>query len=506
MHVPGAENYAAEGFWNHNTGKTKAGANWVLDLALAEDGVFIAVCAPTYAAVREVCFEGQSGILREAQPGDIVYYNKNNLKMETRNGSIIQGFSAENVDSIRGMNLTYAWLDELASFPDPAFYTFGLRPALRVKRADGGPPRMMVTTTPKAVKLIRDLMKNITRDPERFHLTRAMSIENPYLSVQAVDEMYEALRHSNMGSRQELEGELVLETDGAFFRIADFDKYRIEPGTEPEFRRVVIGVDPATTSGNRSDETGIVVIAEGIDKSSYCLEDASIRGTPDDVMSQIELMWDRYEADLVVVEKNAAGDYFTTLLAQKNAYIPTRNVTAMKGKKIRAEPIAHLNEIGRIHMVGNDFEKLEEQLTVMNAEQDRAKMGDDRADAFVWAMIELAGKGKTNWEQVYGFSECKHCGEDVNHMVDKKCKSCGQAVVPDKLQKVTGMEKHAQRWWKAYTKECPNGHDNYSMSLRKCPECDVNPGAYLAQALALSGQGGSKYSYTGKDYFRGRKF
>lgn len=487
-------------------GKTTAGANWVLQMALSAPGIQVAVCAPTFAQVRNVCFEGISGIEHEAEPGDIKSYNKSNLRIVTSNGSTITGYSAENIESCRGANLTYAWLDEAAEFPDSDFYLYGLVPALRIPRPDGGPPRVMITCTPKNKELIRMFMDGVKEDPVKYHFTRAGTRENINLQKDAVDEMYRLLGTSRRGIRQELEGELVLDVDGAFFQAADFDEYRVKPGEEPEMRRVVVGVDPATTSGTKSDETGIVVIGEGVNRNSYVLLDASLKGTPDEVMTTIQRVYWQYDCDLVIVERNAAGDYFTTLMAQKDQAIPCRSVQAMKGKKIRAEPIGHLNEVGRIHFVGKDFEKLERQLIKMSVDQDRSKEGDDRADAFVWAMVELTRKGQADWNQVYGFGQCKFCQKDVNYMQDKKCRSCGEPTVPDRLQKVTGMEKHAQRWWKAYTKECLNGHDNYSMTLKECPECHVNPAKILAQAISFSGQGAGKYAYTGKNPFSGRRY
>jgi predicted phage terminase large subunit-like protein len=483
-------------------GKTLSGANWTIEMALSEPDIFVAVCAPTYAAIREVCFEGSTGILRQAQSGEVVSYNKNDLKIVMRNGSVIKGYSAEQIDSVRGANLTYAWLDELSSFPDEDFYTYGLRPALRIKRADGGPPRMMVTTTPKPVRLVRNLMKSVERDPELYHVTRATSWENPNLQEEALKEMEIALAGSNAGRRQELLGELVLESDNSFFQSSDFDKYRIMPEEAPrEYRQIVIGVDPATTSGVKSDDTGIVVIGE-LNQQSYVLEDASLKGSPDQVMEAIQKVFYRYGADLVVVEKNAAGDYFTTLLAQKDAYIPVRNVSAMKGKNIRAQPVAHLNEIGRIHMVGT-FQLMEEQLCAMTSIQDRMKQHDDRADAFVWAMHQLAGKAAADWQQVYGFGACKICGADVNYLTDKRCKSCGTEIVQDKQW--DSAEKAAVRWWNAYARECPAKH-KYPARYRSCPECGSTPAEYLAQVAALSGGNTGNLAYTGKNWFKGRKF
>ena len=107
MHVPGPENYAAEGLWSHNTGKTRAGSAWTIEMALSKPDIHVGVCGPTYDDVRAICIEGQSGLIAEAKRSgvEIVDYNKNRQELLLLNGSKIRGFSAEKPDSIRGQNL-----------------------------------------------------------------------------------------------------------------------------------------------------------------------------------------------------------------------------------------------------------------------------------------------------------------------------------------------------------------------------------------------------------------
>src|SRR5260370_28001099 len=154
-------------------GKTRAGSNWALAKGLSEPGVWVAVCAPTFADVKNTCFEGPSGIKNVAQPGEIIDHNKNDLRITLRNGSIIQGYSAEKAESIRGANLGYCWFDELGIIRYPEFYEFGLLPALRTSKG-----QLMITTTPRNTKLLRDIIKEAGRNPEKFHFTHATSAEN----------------------------------------------------------------------------------------------------------------------------------------------------------------------------------------------------------------------------------------------------------------------------------------------------------------------------------------
>src|SRR5260370_40415140 len=206
--------------------------------------------------VRATCFEDlQSGIIACAQPGEIVDYNRNDLRLTLRNGSIIRGFSAQNIDSVRGSNLSYAWFDELAMIKYTKFFTYGMEPALRI-RPKNNPPRMVITTTPSKLRLVRDLVEEAEENP-KIHITAAVSEENTFFDEEAL----KALRRRYKGTyleKQELEGILVDGMDGALFTIENFSEHRIFPGTEPEFRRIVVAIDPATTSSDSSDESGIV--------------------------------------------------------------------------------------------------------------------------------------------------------------------------------------------------------------------------------------------------------
>ena len=160
----------------------------------------------------------------------------------------------------------------------------------------------------------------------------------------------------------------------------------------PQWRRVIVAIDPATTSKDSSDETGIVVMAEGADGDYYCLEDCSGRHAPDQQMRVVAEAYYRNSADCVVGEVNMTGDYMRALLNTVDPNIPLRTVHGMRGKVSRAQGASSLFAQGRIHHVGDSFRQLEDQLSAMAEGDDRTRMHDDRADAWVWAMIHLAGR------------------------------------------------------------------------------------------------------------------
>jgi predicted phage terminase large subunit-like protein len=154
--------------------------------------------------------------------------------------------------------------------------------------------------------------------------------------------------------------------------------------------RVVVGVDPAATSGPDADETGIVVAGKGADGRFYILADRSIQGaTPDEWGQRAVKAYRDHEADRVVAERNNGGDMVAHVLATVDRHVPVKTVWASRGKAIRAEPVAALYEQGKVSHAGT-FPELEEQLTSWTPDS-----GDspDRLDALVWALTELGVGG-----------------------------------------------------------------------------------------------------------------
>jgi len=268
---------------------------------------------------------------------------------------------------------------------------------------------------------------------------------------------------------------------------------------------VVIGFDPAASANpTRSDECGIVVAGEGFDNHLYTLEDLSFVGSPDKVMDKIVGAYHRWNASLVIVEQQTAGDYFKVMLYNKDPYVAYKAIHAMVSKKIRAQPISPLVEQGRVHMIGerDRFETLERQLCAMTSFDDRVKAHDDRADAWVYAMRELGGFGAVNYKEIYGFSVCSNCSAQVHVYIDKKCRKCGEPVIAPTPERDDTRRKSAIRWAAAYKSVCPKGHE-YPAKLSTCPECSGDPNAYMKRVGELTGKS-NWIGYSGRSLF-GRK-
>lgn len=384
------------------THNTTLGANWIVEQALAYPDSTWAVLAPTFRDTRVTCFEGSSGVLSALDEGEIKGWRRNELQLTLVNGSSIFGYSADQPERIRGSNLWGCWSDEICSWRYPATWYEGLMPALR----KGPHPRVVATTTPRVTPLIRDL---VSRKDGSVHITRGSTWENKdNLSAAAIAELRHRYEGSRLG-RQELEGELLEDVEGALWSRDQIESDRVNLTDLPELIRIVVAIDPAVTSTEGSDETGIVVVGEGRGGHGYVLADYSMRGSPDACMRRTVAAYHEFNADCIVAEVNNGGDYIKSLLHTVDPNVGYRSVRASRGKALRAQPVASLYEQHRVHHVGC-FPELEDQMTTWVIDDPSSP---DRLDALVYAITELRGLSGGSWFDVYGVQECQECGKVI---------------------------------------------------------------------------------------------
>jgi len=361
-------------------GKTRTLAEWVCDQAASGQASRIALVAATAADARDVLVEGESGILAVAPPWCRPIYEPSKRRLTWPNGVIATTFSAEEPDRLRGPQHDAAVCDELASWSHPETWDmlqFGLRL--------GRKPRCLIATTPRPTKLLRELL---AREGHDVVVTRGSSYDNkanlaPAFFAQIVKK-YEGTR---LG-RQELNAELLEDTPGALWSQGLIDGTRISAA--PELTRIVVAIDPAATSGEDADETGVVVVGQDKDGQGYVLADCSGRYTPIEWARIAISAYRTHHADRIVAERNNGGDMVEATLRMVDQNVPVTTVWASRGKVTRAEPISALYEQGRMHHVGT-FPQLEDQMTNFTSDFDREAAGysPDRLDAMVWAATEL---------------------------------------------------------------------------------------------------------------------
>jgi predicted phage terminase large subunit-like protein len=362
-------------------GKTLTGAYDIIQYCLINRGVMCGVIAPTYGDLKRVIFSGDSGFMniinRDLLGG--AGYNKSDNEITFYNGSKIIGFPAIEPDRLRGVQFHRAWCDELASWRYRESFD-NLMMALRL----GQNPKCIITTTPRPTRLIKELATR--SDTEVIKGNTFENIDN--LAPSAVAMLKERYEGTRIG-RQELYAEILEDVEGALFNHGLIDDARVREA--PELERIVVAVDPAVTSTETSDETGIIVAGRDKDNHFYILQDASQVTSPDVWVKKAIELYNRYECDRIVAEVNNGGDLIERLLRTQDSTVPYTSVRATRGKQIRAEPISALYEQNRIHHVGY-FKDLEEQMCQFTG--NNVKSHDDRVDALVWAITSLQSSGK----------------------------------------------------------------------------------------------------------------
>lgn len=359
-------------------GKTRTGAETVREWVKAEQ--YVNLIGATADDARDIMVEGESGILAICPPDERPLYKKHEAKLEWPNGATSLIFTADKPDRLRGKQHGALWADELAAWRymdawDQA--KFGLRLGAR--------PRAVITTTPRPLKVLRDLME----DP-RCVVTRGSTYDNKAnLAESFFTDIITTYEGTRLG-RQELNAEMLDDIPGALWTRANIDAHRKSPAAMPDMKRSVVAVDPAVSNDEGSDEHGIVSCGLGVDGEGYVWADDSMLGTPLEWAKAAVSRYHADAADLIVAEANQGGLMVEQTIRSVDPSAKVRLVHASRGKVVRAQPAAALYEQGRVHHVGR-LDALEDQMCAFTADFDRKKQGysPDRVDALVWGLAEL---------------------------------------------------------------------------------------------------------------------
>ncbi|MFB8101339.1 terminase large subunit domain-containing protein [Streptomyces sp. NPDC056007] len=345
----------------------------------------MSIIAPTQGDAVESAVNGPSG-LKAHDPRVVLRTTAGGTHVRWPSGAEAKLFGAHTPDDVErlrsGGNRCLVWLEEAAAMrrlgPALTHSAMGLRV--------GPNPHYIASTTPKPRKEIRDLIarpdvittKGRTRDA--IHLPEMMRTK---LVAQYAGTRLE---------RQELDGELIDDIEGALWSWRGLDATRV--GAAPPMTRIVVAIDPAAKGGGESDEMGIIVAGIGqayipdrngfARRHGYVLDDLSGRMSPEECMRKAAQAYHAWKADRVIAEVNNGGDWIGTTLRQIDPSVNYTTVTATRGKQTRAEPVAAVFDQLAAHVV-NSLPTLEEQLTTWVPGDD----SPDRLDAMVWAITEL---------------------------------------------------------------------------------------------------------------------
>ncbi len=356
-------------------GKTRAGAQWVHDLAGSGRRRF-ALVAPTLDVARAVMVEGESGLLALLPAGERLTWQPAAKRLLWGNGSEARLFSGAEPDGLRGGQFDYAWGDEFAHWARGDETVMNLRMATRLGRS----PRIVLTTTPLPLNWLKDLLAE-----PGVVVTHGRTHDNAQNLPKGFVGRLERRFGGSMTGRQELDGEIVEDLDGALWTRALIDRQR---GRRPAgLVRVVVGVDPPAGGGT----CGIIVAGLAADGRAHVLDDLSqVAVRPEQWARAVVAAADKWQADRVVAEVNQGGAMVTAMLKSVDAGLALTTVHAARGKVARAEPVAALYAEGRVCHAGV-FPALEDELCGLLIDGRYAGPGasPDRADAAVWALTAL---------------------------------------------------------------------------------------------------------------------
>jgi phage terminase large subunit-like protein len=359
------------------SGKTRFGGETVRAWAHEHPGCRIAMVGATAADVWGTMLEGESGLLACCPPWDKPAVHTTKRRVVWANGSMAILYSADKPARLRGPQHHFAWADETCAWRYLDAWDqlmFGLRL--------GPVPQVAMTTTPRPLDLIRELAQDEST---------ALLIGSSRDNAANINLKHFGKYDGTALGRQETDGELLDEMPGALWKREWF----AHVSAAPKLNRIVIGFDPAETSGKDADDSGIVAAGLGEDGLGYILDDRTVHATPDAAARAVVKAYFDFGAGAVIVDATRNGELAKSLIAVVDPRVRVLIKGGNRGKRAWAEPISALYEQGRVRHVALRDPKtgrvrvsaLEDQMC--NWSDDVRDWSPDRLDASVYALTEL---------------------------------------------------------------------------------------------------------------------
>ena len=368
-------------------GKTRAGAEWVRIVARHDGSARIALVGASLGEVRSVMVEGESGVLA-ASPGALVPEFEPSLRrLQWPNGAQAFLYSAGEPEGLRGPQHSHSWCDEVAKWDNAGGRALAAWDNLQLGMRLGDHPRVLATSTPRSVPLMNRLEREAKEGGDVI-LARGKTRDNAGILPTAYYKAMLAQYGSSAIGRQELDGEMLPEAEGALWTRAMLETAREAAASSPPVR-VVVAVDPPVSA--TGDACGIVVCALGEDGIARVLADCTFeKASPERWARAVAGAAKAWSADRVVAEANQGGAMVASVLRAAEITLPLKLVHAARCKVARAEPVAALYEAGRVRHAGI-FPQLEDQLCglIAGGRYEGPGRSPDRADALVWGLTEL---------------------------------------------------------------------------------------------------------------------
>jgi hypothetical protein len=316
-------------------------------------------------------------------------------RIETPQGGVVifmgmQDHTAESIKSLEGFRI--AWVEEAQTLSEKSLEL--LRPTIR---APGS--QMYFSWNPRNCMDAVDKFLRGDDVPKGAAVVQVNYDSNPWFpkeleAERLLDHRMRPDRYSHIW-----QGDYEPQAVGSIWTMRDINEGR-QTEVPNDLSRILVAVDPAVSSHEHSDEHGVMVVAASQSGHGYVLEDGSTRGAPEQWARRAIALYDRYDADGIVIEKNQGGDMCRHVIDSVRPGINIIEVHATRGKHVRAEPISALYALGRIHHVGT-FPQLESQMCQITASGYEGTGSPDRVDAMVWGFTELFPKLVNKAGEVY---------------------------------------------------------------------------------------------------------
>jgi len=324
--------------------------------------------------------------------------NKSDLIVTLPNGSVItfDGLDENRREKILGAEWQTIWVNECNEFEYEDIEVLNTRLNGSAKHKDTDEliiRKMFFDCNPRSTKdwdckMFRDKISPATNKPllnaHKYDFAVVNNEDPEYLEQYA--NATEAVRN------RYVRGVWTNENENAIFSYANIDEHRVLAADVPSLKRITVNIDPAVTTNPKSDLTGITVTGISHDGHAYVLADHSAKMTPQEWASKAVDLFDEYQADVIVAEKNQGGLMVSNTIYQQRANAPVKLVHASRGKEVRAEPVSILYTDGKVHHVTdpnnpNGLNLLEEEMVEFGM-KGKTK-SPDRMDSLVWGLTEL---------------------------------------------------------------------------------------------------------------------
>lgn len=315
--------------------------------------------------------------------------------LETVNGSkfLFRGMKSSNAVNIKSISdISITFIEEAEAFSERSWEL--LVPS--VMRRTQKDSIIVAALNPRFEEDVIYDRFFVKEPPPHSYIKKLTPKDNPFFNETDLAEQmkhdkrvlpYSLFAHKWLGEILELSEDCLFSKESFKLMKQSEDSFELS-----DYHTIVIGVDPAMTNKEHSNQFGICVVGANSKGEYHCLGNFTDNHTPHTFAEQVNALYKEYEAASVVVETNAGGDFIKSTLLLANPLMNVVEVRAIKDKTTRALPVANLAGLGKIKIFTKGQGELIRQMKCSTVLGYMGPKGEspDGLDAFCWAVYELA--------------------------------------------------------------------------------------------------------------------